>query len=102
MCDHSTSDCKCHAVNIWSDSANAIAQAKKPWIADKLRHIRFNWFFFKDYVRRGDLTLQHVCGTDNPADLLSKGFGSGKIGTDNQKHQYFHDLAHFLLGRRRF
>ena len=101
-CDHSTPDCKCHAVNIWSDSANAIAQAKKPWIADKLRHIRFNWFFFKDYVRRGDLTLQHVCGTDNPADLLSKGFGTGKVGTDNQKHQYFHDLAHFLLGRRRF
>ena len=97
-CDHSTSDCQCHAVDIWCDSQNAIAQARRPWVADKLRHIKTSWFFFKDYVKRGELRLQYVSGKHNCADILTKGFGEGKHGSANQQHEYFAKNAMKLLG----
>ena len=97
-CDHSTSDCQCHAVDIWCDSQNAIAQARRPWVADKLRHIKTSWFFFKDYVKRGELRLQYVSGKHNCADILTKGFGEGKRGSANQQHEYFAKNAMKLLG----
>jgi hypothetical protein len=99
-CDHSTSDCQCHAVDIWCDSQNAIAQAKRPWVADKLRHIKTAWFFFKDYVKRGELNLQYILGKDNCADILTKGFGEGKPGTSNQMWEYFTRHAKTLLGHK--
>jgi len=90
------------AVQIWSDSAVALAQANKPeaWIVDKLRHIKTNYFFFKSYVRSAQLELRKVSGTDNPADLFTKGFGAPGKTAANQRADVFQRHALFCLGRR--
>ena len=90
------------AVKIWSDSKVALAQASKPdhWVVDKLRHIRTAYFFFKSYVRSHMLTLCSVSGTDNPADIFTKGFGAPGKTAANQKADVFHRHAMFCAGRR--
>jgi hypothetical protein len=90
------------AVQIWSDSAVALAQAKKPehWIVDKLRHIKTAYFFFKSYVREAALQLCKVSGTDNPSDIFTKGFGAPGKTSQNQKADMFERHALFCAGRR--
>ena len=90
------------AVSIWSDSAVALAQAKKPdcWVVDKLRHIKTAYFFFKSYVRAGKLQLCKVSGTDNPADVFTKGFGAPGKTAANQRAVVFERHAMFCLGKR--
>jgi hypothetical protein len=90
------------AVKIWSDSQVAIAQSKKPdaWIVDKLRHVKTAYFFFKSYVRECALQLLPCSGTDNPADIMTKGFGAPGNTANNQKADLFHRHALFCCGRR--
>jgi hypothetical protein len=90
------------AVQIWSDSSVALAQAKKPehWIVDKLRHIKTAYFFFKSYVREGLLQLCKVSGLDNCADIFTKGFGAPGKTSANQKAEVFQRHAAFCAGRR--
>jgi hypothetical protein len=90
------------AVQIWSDSAVAIAQAKKPehWIVDKLRHVKTAYFFFKSYCRRGELQLLKVSGLDNCSDIMTKGFGAPGKTSANQKAEVFQRHAMFCAGRR--
>ena len=73
----------------------ALAQAAQPehWIVDKLRHVKTAYFFFKSYVRHGNLDLHSIPGTENPSDIGTKGFGApGKTSTD-QKAEYFEGHA---------
>ena len=90
------------AVKIWSDSKVALAQASKPdhWVVDKLRHIRTAYFFFKSYVRSARLQLCSVSGTDNCADIFTKGFGAPGKTAANQKADVFTRHTMFCLGRR--
>ena len=90
------------AVQIWSDSRVAIAQAKKPdaWIVDKLRHVKTAYFFFKSYVRDSLLSLMPCSGTDNPSDIMTKGFGAPGNTANNQKADVFNRHALFCCGRR--
>jgi hypothetical protein len=90
------------AVKIWSDSQVAIAQAKKPdsWIVDKLRHVKTAYFFFKSYVRDAALLLLPCSGTDNPSDIMTKGWGAPGNTAVNQKADVFHRHALFCCGRR--
>ena len=84
---------------VWTDSANAIAFATKDWVADKLRHVKICWHFFKQYVKNKEITLQHVPTASNAADILTKPWGEA-LGAKNQKAQEFSRHAQFLLGRR--
>jgi hypothetical protein len=90
------------AVQIWSDSSVALAQASKPenWIVDKLRHIKTAYFFFKSYVREGALRLLKVSGHDNASDIFTKGFGAPGKTASNQKAEVFQRHALFCSGRR--
>ena len=90
------------AFKIWTDSQVAIAQAKKPdcWVVDKMRHIRFAYFFFKSYIRRSQLSLASVAGTDNCSDIMTKGFGAPGKTNANQKSDLFQRHADFCAGRR--
>ena len=90
------------AVDIWSDSQVALAQAAKPdnWVIDKLRHIKKDYFFFKSYVRQGKLKLHPCSGVDNPADIYTKGFGAPGKTAANQKAELFQRHAEFVAGRR--
>jgi hypothetical protein len=90
------------AVQIWSDSKVALAQAHKPehWIVDKLRHIKTAYFFFKSYVRDASLRLFSVSGNDNCSDIFTKGFGAPGNTANNQKADVFQRHATFCMGRR--
>jgi hypothetical protein len=90
------------ACKIWSDSAVALHQAKKPdhWVVDKLRHIRTAYFFFKSYCRISKLSLHKVAGTDNPSGIYTKGWGSPGKTAANQKSEVFQRHALFCSGRR--
>ena len=50
-------------IKIWSDSLNAVQNSKKEWVSDKLRHIKTAYHFFKQYVKSGDIDLQHIAAT---------------------------------------
>ena len=90
------------AVQVWSDSEAALAQAKKPdnWVVDKLRHIRTAYHFFKQYVRSGLLRFVSVSGKDNCADINTKGWGQPGNTAANQKADVFNRHAFFNLGHR--
>ena len=90
------------AIQIWSDSEAALAQAKKPdnWVVDKLRHIRTAYHFFKQYVRKGLLRFSSVSGKDNCADVYTKGFGAPGTTAANSKAELFQRHALFNMGRR--
>ena len=99
---HHDSDVWKTAVQVWSDSEAALAQAKKPenWVVDKLRHIRTAYHFFKQYVRSGVLRFSSVSGKDNPSDIYTKGWGSPGNTAANQKADTFSRHAFFNLGHR--
>ena len=100
------------AVDLFCDSTAAIATASRirSWLDDKLRHIKTAFFFFRGYVASGQTRLHKVAGTDNPADLLSKGFGKsvtppGQMDTHRRYkattqagEKYFARLARVLMG----
>lgn len=90
------------AVKIWCDSQVAITQAKKPenWIVDKLRHVKAAYFFFKSYVRTGNLEIHPCSGVDNPSDIYTKGFGAPGKTASNQRAEIFQRHATFCAGRR--
>ena len=90
------------AIQVWTDSEAALAQARKPdhWVVDKLRHIRTAYHFFKQYVRKGLLRFASVSGKDNPADQYTKGFGAPGTTAANSRADVFQRHAFFNFGRR--
>ena len=100
--EHDTNGTDPSAVQIWSDSQVALAQAKKPdnWVVDKLRHIKTAYHFFKSYVRNGALRLLGISGKDNPSDIYTKGWGAPGKTAANQKADDFKRHADFCAGRR--
>ena len=104
---------------LWSDSSNAITNARTPfgWLQNKLRHIKTAFHFLKQYVLPNDygarlklqpvsqvtdpkmFQLDHVRGEDNPADIFTKGFGDKKT-KGNNKADVFERHAKFCLGVR--
>ena len=106
----------------WSDSQNAIANAKTPfgWLSGKLRHLHTAFHFVKQYVLKNESSawlrlracdtygtsahafkLDHVRGDDNPADIFTKGFGDATAkATNNQRAATFQRHMKFCLGLR--
>ena len=105
---------------IWSDSQNAISNATTPfgWLSNKLRHIKTAFHFLKQYILPNDLdarislepveqmatgtrdksmALGFTRGDDNPADVLTKGFGEPKLA-NSARMTLFQRHARFCLG----
>ena len=87
-------------IKIWSDSLNAVQNSKKEWVSDKLRHIKTAYHFFKQYVKSGDIDLQHISGPSNCSDIFTKGYGEGAAGSPNQMAEAFREHALRCLGHR--
>jgi hypothetical protein len=86
--------------SIYSDSQNAIANARMPpgWLQEALRHVKTAFHFFKQFVYEKLITLEHCRSEDNCADIMTK--GSGKAKNNNQKAPTFSRHADFCLGYR--
>jgi hypothetical protein len=85
---------------VYSDSTNAIANAKMPqgWLQEALRHVKTSFHFFKQFVYDKSLLLDHARSGDNPADIMTKGWG--KSVSTNQKATTFERHAKFCMGMR--
>ena len=97
--DRVKGDC---AATVWSDSQAALKQGRDPdgWVADKLRHLRTAWHFFRQYVQSEEIIPRFCRGGDNCSDILTKGFGTGRGGTGtpcSQKASDYHRHARFCL-----
>ena len=118
-----------HPATAYSDSANAIANARTAfgWLNEKLRHVKTAFHFVKQYVLPNDLgarlelrpcapaprndypnaksstegafSLEHVRGDDNPSDLMTKAYSSSKLGI-GQRAKLFAKHNNFCRGLR--
>ncbi len=73
---------------IHSDASAAIAIAQRQGLG-KLRHLKVQFLWIQERIRRGDLAVQKVPGKDNPADLLTKHLSV----QDMQRHLKTLDVA---------
>jgi hypothetical protein len=63
-----------------NDAAIMMANARRP--TDRSRHIDIQDFAIRDWVKQGDIILEHIRGTINPADDMTKARGySSNINT---------------------
>ena len=85
-----------------TDSMNAIANACMPpgWLQEALRHIRTHFHFVKQFILDKSIDLVHCRGDINCADILTKGFGTSKSSSVNQRADVFKRHAKFCLGLR--
>ncbi len=73
---------------IHSDASAAIAIAQRQGLGE-LRHLKVQFLWIQERIRRGDLAVQKVPGKDNPADLLTKHLSV----QDMQRHLKTLDVA---------
>jgi hypothetical protein len=76
---------------ISTDSLAAKAIAEKPWISDKMRHVKTSLYFVRSYIASGDMKLYFLEGKYNCADIMTKAFGNK---SDAKKEQIEEFIRH--------
>ena len=66
------------------DSSAAIGICKRTGVG-KIRHLDTRLLWIQDLVRDGRISVQKVCGTQNPADLMTKHLAAEQIGACVQR-----------------
>ena len=56
---------------LYSDSQSAIHLAKNPAFHSRTKHIELKYHFIRSTLEKGVLKLEKICGTQNPADMLT-------------------------------
>ena len=59
-------------VNFYTDSVSAIFVGENRVNNTRTRHIDFRYMRIRDEITDGAITLEHIAGTENPADLFTK------------------------------
>ena len=54
------------------DSHSAIHLAKNPAFRSKTKHIQSRYHFIRSLLDDGALSLEKICGSENPVDVLTK------------------------------
>jgi hypothetical protein len=62
-----------------SDSQSAIFLAKNPAYHSRTKHIQLRYHFIRSLLESEQLLLEKICGTENPADMLTKGVTIEKL-----------------------
>ena len=63
------------SVTIHTEASAAIGIVRRAGLG-KLRHLNVRYLWVQDQVKREQLGLEKVAGTDNPADLATKHFNA--------------------------
>ena len=63
---------------LFVDSSAAIGIANRKGNG-KLRHVKVGMMWIQEKVEEGDIAIQKVLGTENPADLMTKYLPASKI-----------------------
>lgn len=64
---------------LFTDNTGAIDIASKAKINDRTKHIDIQYHYVREQVLDGNVTLLHVDGTDNLADICTKGLPKPRI-----------------------
>ena len=70
------------ATVLYSDNTSAIALSKNPAVHPRTKHIDIQWFWVREKVHSGEITVTHCSTEDMTADVLTKPLG-------RIKHQLF-------------
>lgn len=60
------------AVNIYSDSQNAITLAKNVVFDERIKHIATKFYFIRDLISNGTIQVVKIATSYNPADIFTK------------------------------
>ena len=73
---------------ISTDSFAAKAEAEKPWISDKMRHVKTSLYVVRSYIASGDVKLYFLEGKYNCADITTKAFGNKSDAKKEQIEEF--------------
>jgi hypothetical protein len=76
-------------VKIESDATAAIGRVKRQGL-EKVRHLAVVDLWIQQRVAMGDLVCSKIAGTENPADMMTKGLGKADIDRYLEKLQVYH------------
>jgi hypothetical protein len=57
---------------VFEDNVGALELAKQPKMRPRTKHLSVRLHHFRDHVRRGDITIQHISTKDQLADQFTK------------------------------
>ena len=61
------------------DNASAIQVARHPEHQSTMKHVHRTYHWIRDHVEQGDMSVTHVPGSENPADIFTKPLGRVKF-----------------------
>jgi len=64
---------------LFTDNTGAIDIASKAKINDRTKHIDIQYHYVREQVMAGNVTLLHIDGTENIADICTKGLPRPRI-----------------------
>ena len=64
---------------LYNDSQSVIFLAKNPAFHSRTKHIQIRYHFIRSLLDDGQLLLEKICGSKNPADMLTKGVTLEKL-----------------------
>ena len=70
---------KCDMRTLYSDSQSDIFLAKNSAFHSKTKHIQVKYHFIRHLFSDEQLKLEKICGSQNPADMLTKGVTVEKL-----------------------
>ncbi|KAL7561436.1 hypothetical protein ACA910_009292 [Epithemia clementina (nom. ined.)] len=57
---------------VFEDNAACIEVSKEPKLRPRTKHLAVRLFHFRQYVERGDITIQHISSKEQLADIFTK------------------------------
>ncbi len=67
------------AVPLYYDNNGAVIQAKEPRSHQKSKHIKRRYHIIIEIVGRGDVAMQKIASTENPADSFTKAMSQTQL-----------------------
>jgi len=64
---------------LFVDNNSAVLIAKNPEHQSTMKHVNRSYHWIREKVADGEIKVQHVAGTDNPADIFTKPLGHVKF-----------------------
>ena len=64
---------------LYSDSQSAIFLANNPAFHSRTKHIQIRYHFVRSLLDDRQLSLEKICGSKNPTDMLTKGVTLEKL-----------------------
>ena len=59
-------------MTLFVDNRSALDLMKNPFFHGRSKHINIRYHFIRECVENGEIVVNHVCGTKQKADILTK------------------------------